>query len=63
MCQRVECARCGKPSWIGCGRHIEQALAGVPESERCRCKRSLVDRLLGLRTARRPAPARPGRPE
>lgn len=35
MCKRVDCPVCGRPTWAGCGEHIEQALAGVPESERC----------------------------
>lgn len=38
MCVRVKCAKCGKPSWSGCGAHIEQALAGVPEASRCHCR-------------------------
>jgi hypothetical protein len=48
MCRRVKCSRCGKPTWAGCGQHIEQALAGVPASERCRCvpKQTLWQRLL-----------------
>ena len=37
MCQRITCSTCGKPTWSGCGQHIEEALAGVPESERCQC--------------------------
>jgi hypothetical protein len=37
MCRRVQCRKCGRPTWAGCGAHIEQALAGVPKSERCRC--------------------------
>jgi hypothetical protein len=37
MCRRVECSRCGKPTWAGCGRHIEEALAGVPAESRCVC--------------------------
>jgi hypothetical protein len=37
MCQRVECPTCGKPTWAGCGLHIEQALSGVPKDQRCRC--------------------------
>lgn len=28
-----------RPSWAGCGMHIEQALAGVPEKDRCQCPR------------------------
>ena len=37
MCARVTCPDCGRPTWSGCGQHIEQALAGVPEAERCSC--------------------------
>lgn len=39
MCQKVTCAQCGKPTWKGCGEHIEEALAGVPVSQRCTCPR------------------------
>lgn len=39
MCQKVTCNTCGKPTWQGCGEHIDQALAGVPEAERCTCRR------------------------
>jgi len=51
MCQRVTCQRCGKPTWIGCGRHIEQALRGVAPEDRCVCPRpkSLLARLFGRR--------------
>lgn len=38
MCMRVECSSCHKPTWSGCGRHIEQALAGVPHDKRCKCR-------------------------
>lgn len=37
MCHRVECPRCGRPTFAGCGRHVEQALRGVPAEQRCRC--------------------------
>lgn len=49
MCQRVTCPRCGKPTWAGCGAHVEQALAGVPKDQRCQCPppKSLLSRLLG----------------
>jgi hypothetical protein len=60
MCHRARCERCGKPTWIGCGRHVEQALVGVPGADRCACPRSLLARLLGLRATRATAPARPG---
>ena len=49
MCQRIQCSACGKPTWTGCGQHIEQALAGVPPEQRCQCaaKPSLLRRLFG----------------
>ena len=51
MCQRVKCERCGKPTYSGCGAHVEQVLGDVPPEKRCLCPRpprkSLLDRLLG----------------
>ncbi len=35
MCRAVVCRTCGRPTWAGCGLHVEQVLAGVPHSERC----------------------------
>ena len=35
MWSQVACSTCGKPTWSGCGDHIEQALRGVPPEERC----------------------------
>jgi hypothetical protein len=37
MCMQVKCKTCGKPTWTGCGAHIEQALANVPREQRCSC--------------------------
>lgn len=37
MCRRVECRTCGKPTYAGCGQHVEQVLGGVPKSQRCHC--------------------------
>ena len=34
MCRRVTCDKCKKPTWAGCGQHIEQCLAGVPAADR-----------------------------
>jgi hypothetical protein len=31
----MTCKTCGKPTWAGCGAHVEQVLAGVPERDRC----------------------------
>jgi hypothetical protein len=41
MCLRVQCERCLKPSWKGCGKHVEKALSGVEPSQRCRCREAL----------------------
>jgi hypothetical protein len=61
MCHRARCERCGKPTWIGCGRHVEQALANVPAAERCACPRSFLARLFGLRATRVASPPPVGR--
>jgi hypothetical protein len=42
MCHQVMCDKCARPTWIGCGRHIEQALAGVPNHERCSCNQDFA---------------------
>jgi hypothetical protein len=38
MCRQVKCSTCGKATYAGCGMHVEQVLAGVPASQRCRCR-------------------------
>lgn len=38
MCRRVECAKCGRPTYAGCGAHVEQVLAGVAPADRCQCR-------------------------
>jgi hypothetical protein len=35
MCSKVICRQCGKPTWSGCGQHIEEALVNIPEAQRC----------------------------
>lgn len=39
MCHQIACATCGKPTWEGCGEHIEEALKSVALNERCSCPR------------------------
>jgi hypothetical protein len=39
MCRVVTCRVCERPTWAGCGAHIEKALAHVPPAERCECPR------------------------
>ena len=38
MCRRVECSRCARPTYAGCGAHVERVLADVPPGQRCRCR-------------------------
>ena len=38
MCVRVVCNDCKKPSYAGCGAHVEQVLGDVPREERCKCR-------------------------
>ncbi len=35
MCNQITCVTCNKPTWEGCGEHIEYALKGIPLNERC----------------------------
>jgi hypothetical protein len=59
MCRRVECSNCHKPTYTGCGMHVEQVLGDVPQERRCTCREkrkseprsaepSLFRRLFGL---------------
>lgn len=43
MCHRTRCNKCGKWTWAGCGQHVESALAGIPQSQRCHCPREQGD--------------------
>lgn len=52
MCHATTCRKCGLTSWAGCGRHVDQVLAGVPRSQRCpghprEPRTGLLKRLLG----------------
>lgn len=38
MCMAVMCPYCGKPTWRGCGAHVEQVLGHVPKDQRCKCR-------------------------
>jgi hypothetical protein len=37
MCRRVTCEKCHKPTFAGCGKHIEQVLGDVKPEDRCDC--------------------------
>ena len=43
MCRRVDCSRCGRPTYAGCGAHVEQVLGGVPAADRCHCREEKAD--------------------
>jgi len=66
MCQRIDCKRGGRPSVMGCGRHVDAVLADVPPAARCHCRegtthaapppergRTLLSKLLGALGRRR----------
>lgn len=38
MCRLATCSSCGKPTYAGCGMHVEQVLGHVPKAERCACR-------------------------
>ena len=38
MCRPATCKTCGRPTWKGCGAHVEQVLGDVPPAERCQCR-------------------------
>ncbi len=35
MCRAATCRNCGKATWSGCGKHVNQVMAGVPDAQRC----------------------------
>ncbi|TPX44534.1 hypothetical protein SeMB42_g04300 [Synchytrium endobioticum] len=39
MCFETTCPKCSKPTWAGCGQHIESALKHVKPEDRCKCPR------------------------
>ena len=56
MCRPVRCKTCGKTTWAGCGRHVQQVMAGVSTADRCpghsaseNARSGLVARLFGRR--------------
>lgn len=38
MCRAVTCRTCNKPTWAGCGAHVEQVLGHVAKADRCTCR-------------------------
>lgn len=42
MCRAVQCSKCGKTTWAGCGAHVDQVMAAVPPKNRCECERTVA---------------------
>jgi len=36
MCSPMQCKRCGKTTWTGCGQHVDSVMRNVPASQRCK---------------------------
>jgi hypothetical protein len=37
MCSPATCRTCSRTTWAGCGKHVDQVMARVPEARRCTC--------------------------
>lgn len=35
MCYPTLCATCGRTTWRGCGKHVADVRAGVPDDQWC----------------------------
>lgn len=54
MCHPARCTKCGKTTWAGCGRHVDQVMRRVAPEDRCTCpthtpQPGLLRRLFGAR--------------
>lgn len=38
MCTVANCKKCGRKTWSGCGKHLDELKKQVPEKDRCKCK-------------------------
>lgn len=43
MCSRVTCPTCKKPTFAGCGAHVEMVLGDVPKEARCKCREAKTE--------------------
>ena len=55
MCHRATCRKCGKPTYGGCGAHVEMVLADVPRDRRCRCREERAAAKAAAKAARGPS--------
>ncbi len=61
MCRRVDCPKCGRPTFVGCGAHVEQVLGNVPPDQRCRCREQDAKAAAEKNVPRSPSGGLPGR--
>ncbi|KAL5525611.1 hypothetical protein ACEPAG_6947 [Sanghuangporus baumii] len=38
-CKKVQCSKCGKTTWAGCGMHVDSVMADVAPENKCECPR------------------------
>ena len=38
MCMPAVCRNCQKITYSGCGMHVDEVFAGVPQEQRCECE-------------------------
>ncbi|KAF8440470.1 hypothetical protein L210DRAFT_3539758 [Boletus edulis BED1] len=38
-CFLVQCDKCGKSTWKGCGLHVQSVMKDVKEEDKCTCPR------------------------
>lgn len=38
MCSPATCRQCGKVTWSGCGNHVAEVMAHVPQDRQCKCR-------------------------
>lgn len=55
MCREVKCRTCQKPTWAGCGAHVEQVLGHVPKNKRCTCRETAAKKPAAAKPAAEPA--------
>ncbi len=55
MCRRVTCSTCGKPTFSGCGMHVEQVLGDVRPEDRCACHAKSAKPAAGGESAANPS--------
>lgn len=53
MCFPIKCDQCNKIGWGGCGAHVAQVMANVPEDQRCKCRENARDDRAVMKTDRR----------